>query len=148
MRRATPHRRSFQFGSRAGRGLLVALALSVYSGGCIDITLDRVGPDPMARCKSLHPGMPRQQVRELLGAPEHTEAAKNWLGFKTNHENDVYDFYVEYKHFYVQFIVIACGAKGPGVILNDDEYKMIVEYDPAQRVVRCETVPAFQHGRD
>jgi hypothetical protein len=92
--------------------------------------------------------MPRQQVRDLLGDPSYSETAKNWLGFKTDHENDIYEGHVETRHFYVQFVVIACGSKGPGIVNEEDEYKMVVEYDSAQRVVRCEAVPAWQHGRD
>ena len=60
---------------------------------------------------------------------------------------EVYERYVDSKHFYIEPIVIACGNRN-GVVKTADDYRIVVRYDHALRVIAFEVVPFWAHPRD
>jgi hypothetical protein len=107
--------------------------------------MGRIGPDPAERCQAIRNGMSREQVRSVLGQPSYIEEELDWLGLSKGRQQDVYPFSVVREHFCFYPVVIACNRTGAFVRPEADEYKVIVRYDEAGRVSKCESVSGWSH---
>ena len=124
-----------------------AILVLVLCAGCVDIPLTDTSKAASVMTKPLRVGMSPDQVHAALGQPEYAEKFENWLGVQTNQVQEVYERSVDSKHFYIQPVVIACGNRN-GVQKTADDYRIIVRYDHALRVIAFEVVPFWAHPRD
>lgn len=125
--------------------ILCLAGFVVFVGGCIDIPIRRIGPDPAERCNGIRVGMSREQVRSVLGPPSYPEEELDWLGLPKGRHQDVYSFSVAREHFCFYPVVIGCNRTGAFTRAEPDEYKLIVRYDDAGRVTNCESVLGSSH---
>ena len=133
---------------------LILVVVVALCNGCIYIRFQRLS-DPACNCVPVKRGASREEVRRAIGFPAYTEMVRDCCGFGASHMQDVYETGADWNTFYIDPFLAGpaweggSGVHGPiGVMRTPEFYHVLVKYDGREKVVGCEVVLSWMHGRN